>query len=581
MQHIDLILTITGGIAAAALLGYLALRLNVSPLVGYLLAGVVVGPHTPGFVADHTLAEQLAEIGVVLLMFGVGLQFHVEELIAVRRLAVPGAVLQSVVATLLGLGLGVSLGWGWQGSLVFGLALSVASTVVLTRVLSDRGELHTGVGRLAIGWLVVEDIFTVVVLVLLPELFGTEAAGGISFLVAILLVLVKIAALVGILLIGGGRLIPWILEKVAETRSRELFTLTVLVLALGVAVLSAKCFGVSMALGAFLAGMVVGRSEFSLRAAVDALPMRDAFAVLFFVSSGMLFDPAKVWQSPVALMGTAVIVLCAKPLSALLMLRWMGQSSQVGLPVGVALGQIGEFSFILAGVGHSLGVLPEEAHQSLVAVAMLSMAVNPWLMNFAHGWVRRMSDPQKSPDLDRTLVDLDGLPHSEEQAIVIGYGPVGSSIVRLLRDNGIEPIVVEFNLTTVRMLQQMGLRAIYGNARQPGVLEAAGVSGVRNLIVSARNVEGLTELVRRARELNPQLRVLVRSDYVSEAPALCLAGASRVVTDECEVALGFVELILRHLGATAEQVDRERDRLRAQWQEPPPSVTLHPEIAAE
>jgi len=575
MQHIDLILTITGGIAAAALLGYIALRLNVSPLVGYLLAGVVVGPHTPGFVADHTLAEQLAEIGVVLLMFGVGLQFHVEELIAVRRLAVPGAVLQSLVATLLGMALGMSLGWGWQGSLVFGLALSVASTVVLTRVLSDRGELHTRVGRIAVGWLVVEDIFTVIVLVLLPELLGAESPGGTTLLATVLLVLVKIATLVGVTLIGGGRIVPWILEKVAETRSRELFTLTVLVLALGVAVLAAKGFGVSMALGAFLAGMVVGRSEFSLRAAVEALPMRDAFAVLFFVSSGMLFDPAKVWQSPVALLGTAAVVLCAKPLSALLMLRWLGQSTVVGLPVGMSLGQIGEFSFILAGVGRSLGVLPEAAHQSLVAVAMLSMAVNPWLMTLAHGWVRRLADAQNSEVLDRTFVDLDGLPQTEERTIVIGYGPVGRSIVRLLRDNGIEPIVIEFNLTTVRTLQQQGVRAVYGNAQQTGVLEAAGITGVRNLIVSARNVEGLAGIVKRARELNPELRVLVRGDYVSDVPALRLAGASHVVTDECEVALGFVECILRHLGATAEQVDRERDRVRSQLQEEPMTTSRH------
>jgi CPA2 family monovalent cation:H+ antiporter-2 len=571
MHQIDLILTITGGIAAAALLGYIALRLQISPLVGYLVAGVVVGPHTPGWVADHTLAEQLAEMGVVLLMFGVGLQFHWEELVAVRRLAIPGAVLQSLVATLLGLVFGICLGWGWQGGLVFGLALSVASTVVLTRVLSDRGELHTGVGRIAVGWLVVEDIFTVIVLVLLPELLGAARPGGWQLVGTVLLVLLKIAVLVAVTLIGGRRVIPWLLEKVAATRSRELFTLTVLVVALGVAVLAAKGFSVSMALGAFLAGMVVGRSEFSLRAAVEALPMRDAFAVLFFVSAGMLFDPARVWHSPVALVGTTVIVLLAKPLSALVVLKWFGQSPRVGLPVGMALGQIGEFSFILAGVGRGLGVLPEVAHQSLVAVAMLSMAVNPWMMNLAAALSRRYPGTETMAPGEATLVDLAGLPQSEERTIVVGYGPVGSSIVRLLRENGVEPVVIEFNVTTVRTLQQQGLRAIYGDARQPGVLEAAGITGVRNLIVSARNVEGLSEIVRRARELNSQLRVLARGDYVSDGPVLRAAGATRVVTDECEVALGFVELILRHLGATAEQVDRERDKLRSELQGPPSS----------
>ena len=569
MHQIDLILTITGGIAAAALLGYLALRLKISPLVGYLMAGVVVGPHTPGFVADHTLAEQLAEMGVVLLMFGVGLQFHVEELVAVRRLAVPGAVLQSLVATLLGMVLGIALGWGWQGGLVFGLALSVASTVVLTRVLSDQGELHTRVGRIAVGWLVVEDIFTVIVLVLLPELLGAARPGGIELLATVSLVLLKIAVLVAVTLVGGRRIIPWLLEKVAETRSRELFTLTVLVVALGVAVLAAKMFSVSMALGAFLAGMVVGRSEFSLRAAVEALPLRDAFAVLFFVSAGMLFDPGRVWASPVALLGTAVIVLCVKPLAALLVMKWFGQSPRVGLPVGMALGQIGEFSFILAGVGRGLGVLPEVAHQSLVAVAMLSMAVNPWLMSLAAGFARRWPGEMEGQG-GTNPVDLAGLPPSEERTIVVGHGPVGSSIVRLLRENGVEPVVIEFNLATVRALQQQGVAAFYGDARQPGVLEAAGITGVRNLIVSARNVEGLSDIVRRAREFNPELRVLARGDYVSEAPTLRAAGATRVVTDECEVALGFLELILRHLGATAEQVDRERDKLRSQLQGPPP-----------
>ncbi len=454
---------------------------------------------------------------------------------------------------------------------MFGLALSVASTVVLTRVLSDRGELHTRVGRIAVGWLVVEDIFTVIVLVLLPELLGAERPGGLALLGTVVLVLLKIAVLVAVTLIGGRRVIPWLFEKVAATRSRELFTLTVLVVALGVAVLAAKGFSVSMALGAFLAGMVVGRSEFSLRAAVEALPMRDAFAVLFFVSAGMLFDPARVWESPVTLLSTAIIVLLAKPLAALLVLKWLGQSPRVGLPVGMALGQIGEFSFILAGVGRTLNVLPEVAHQSLVAVAMLSMAINPWMMNFAGMLVRRYRAEEVQPQEQSTLVDLAGLPQSEERTIVVGYGPVGSSIVRLLRANGVEPIVIEFNLATVRVLQQEGLRAVYGDARQPGVLEAAGINGVRNLILSARHVEGLADIVRRARELNPQLRVLARGDSVSDGPILRAAGASRVVTDECEVALGFLELILRHLGATAEQVDRERDKLRSELQGLPSS----------
>src|SRR4051794_28475561 len=294
--NIDLILTLTGSLAAALALGYVTQRLGLSPLVGYLLAGVVVGPSTPGFVADRHLAEQLAEVGVILLMFGVGLQFHFKELLAVRRIVVPGAVVQSLAATALGAVTGWAFGWGWSAGLVYGIAVSVASTVVLIRVLADHNDLHTQTGHVAVGWLVVEDLFTVVVLVLLPALFGGEGAGGLPL--ALLLTALKIGVLVALTFLLGGRLIPWLLGRVDETRTRELFTLTILVVALGIAVGSALLFGVSMALGAFLAGMVVGRSDFSLRAATEALPMRDAFAVLFFVSTGMLFDPRSLLQAP-------------------------------------------------------------------------------------------------------------------------------------------------------------------------------------------------------------------------------------------------------------------------------------------
>src|ERR687883_2029624 len=314
--NIDLILTLTGSLAAALALGYVTQRLGLSPIVGYLLAGVVVGPSTPGFVADRHLAEQLAEVGVILLMFGVGLQFHFTELLAVRRIAVPGAVAQSLAATALGAVTGWAFGWGWSAGLVYGMAVSVASTVVLIRVLADHNDLHTPTGHIAVGWLVVEDLFTVVVLVLLPALFGGEAAGAGGLALALLLTALKIGALVALTFLLGGRLIPWLLGRVDETRSRELFTLTVLVVALGLAVGSAKLFGVSMALGAFLAGMVVGRSDFSLRAATEALPMRDAFAVLFFVSTGMLFDPRSLVEAPWLVVGTLGVVMLAKPLAA-------------------------------------------------------------------------------------------------------------------------------------------------------------------------------------------------------------------------------------------------------------------------
>jgi CPA2 family monovalent cation:H+ antiporter-2 len=372
MHHPELILTLTGALSAALVLGFLTHRIGLSPIVGYLLAGIVVGEYTPGFKADPHLAKQLSEIGVILIMFGVGLHFHIDELLAVRRIAVPGAVVQSLVATGLGAVVAWGLGWGWAAGAVFGLALSVASTVVLVRVLSDNNELHTPTGHIAVGWLVVEDLFTVLVLVMLPVLFGGGGGLGPALLFAVL----KIGALVAVALPIGGRVIPWLLTKVAETGSRELFTLTVLVVALGIAVGSSMLFGVSVELGAFLAGLIVARSDFSLRAANDALPMRDAFAVLFFVSVGMLFDPAYLLAAPVVVLATLAIVMIGKPLAAILIVRAFGYPVRVAFSVAVALGQIGEFSFILATLGVTLKVLPAEAMNALVAVAIVSISAN-------------------------------------------------------------------------------------------------------------------------------------------------------------------------------------------------------------
>jgi len=408
--NIDLILTLTGGLAAALVLGYVTQRLGLSPIVGYLLAGIVVGPNTPGFVADRHLAEQLSEVGVILLMFGVGLHLHIKELLAVRRIAVPGAVFQSLLATALGAVTGWAFGWGWSAGLVYGMALSVASTVVLVRVLADHNDLHTPAGHIAVGWLVVEDLFTVVVLVVLPALFGggaapdlltawmlapfggqeAAAAGGLPL--ALLLTALKISLLVVATFVVGGRLIPWVLGRIAESRSRELFTLTVLVVALGIAVGSAKLFGVSMALGAFLAGMVVGRSEFSLRAATDALPMRDAFAVLFFVSTGMLFDPRYLLDAPWLVAATLGIVVLGKPLAALGIVLALRYPLRVALAVAVALAQIGEFTFMLAALGRGLGVLPEAATNALVGAAIVSISINPLLYRLvdpAEAWLAR------------------------------------------------------------------------------------------------------------------------------------------------------------------------------------------------
>ncbi len=562
MHDIDLILTLTGGLTAALVLGYVTQQLRLSPIVGYLLAGVAVGPATPGFAADPALAEQLAEIGVILLMFGVGLHFHVRELLAVRHVAVPGALVQSGVATLLGAVAGRLLGWEWPTAIIFGGAISVASTVVLIRVLSDNRDLHTRTGHIAVGWLVVEDLLTVVSLVLLPALVGPSAlsVGGVA--TALVLAAAKMAILVVMTIVIGGRVIPWVMERIAATRSRELFTLAVLVIALGIAVGSAKLFGVSMALGAFLAGMVVGRSEFSLRAASDALPMRDAFAVLFFVSVGMLFDPAALLQSPWAIAAALAIVLVAKPLAALAIVLALGYPRRVAVPVAVALAQIGEFSFILASLGAQLGVMPPETINTLVATAIVSITLNPLLYRSIDAWERWLV--RRLPAADRAGDDESAAGQAPTQrAIVVGYGPVGQTVTQLLLDNDIEPTVIELNLDTVRRLKAFDVRAIYGDASRPEVLAEAGADQAANLVLTSAAGSLDEEIIRRAKELNPAIHILARTHYVRELPKLQRAGAEDVFAAEGEVALAFAVRIMERLGASGEQIDRERQRVEA------------------
>jgi CPA2 family monovalent cation:H+ antiporter-2 len=568
-HNLDLILTLTGGLATALALGYVTQRLGLSPIVGYLLAGIVVGPYTPGFVADRHLAEQLAEIGVILLMFGVGLHFHLEQLWAVRRVAIPGALGRIVVVTALGAVLTRALGWSWAAGIVFGLAISVASTVVLLRVLTDNRDLHTPTGHIAMGWVIVEDVFTVVVLVILPALLGTQPSAPFGLTVTLAATALKIAALVAFTLLVGGRVIPWLLEHVAGTRSRELFSLTVLVLALGIAVGSATLFGVSMALGAFLAGTVVGRSEFSLRAASEVLPMRDAFAVLFFVSVGMLFDPGHLLESPWLVATTLALILLGKTLGTLGLMLFLGYPLKVGLAVAVALAQIGEFSFILGLLGNQRGVLPAGAMHTLVAAAIVSITLNPLLYRLTDpvaAWLsgRHGPTPERGTHVAGKAVPADAAPHrpSRHRAVVVGYGPVGRTVTRLLRENDIEPTVVELNLETVRRLREEGVPAVYGDASQGDILRSAGVGDAGSLILSASELRG-ERIVRLARELNPGIQVLARSTYVRELPALRQAGAE-AFSGEGEVALAMTVAILEGLGATPEQIDRERERAHAE-----------------
>ncbi len=568
MHAYDLILTLTGGLSAALVLGYVTHRFGLSPIVGYLLAGTLVGPHTPGFVADVALAEQLAEIGVILLMFGVGLQFHLEELLAVRRVAVPGAIAQSIVATVLGALLARAVGWDWPAGVVFGMALAVASTVVLVRVLADNNDLHTPAGHIAVGWLVVEDLFTVFALVLLPALFG-PATSDSSLWMAVANTVIKISALVAFTAVVGTRVIPKVLDYVADTRSRELFTLTVLVIALGIAVGSALIFSVSMALGAFLAGMVVGRSEYSLRAASEALPMRDAFAVLFFVSVGMLLDPASLIRAPGLTIGALAIVLLGKPLVALLIAWAMGYPFRVALTVAIALAQIGEFSFILSTIGRELGILTPEVSNTVVAASIVSIVLNPLLYQLidpvdqwlaARPRLRRWLNRATPTLVEGSTPGTTRTASPGHRAVVIGYGPTGRTVVRLLRENEVEPTVVELNMTTTRALLQDGIDAVYGDAMQPDILKGAGLASAGSLILTSAGMAHSREVIRMARELNPDIRILARAAYLRDVPSLKEAGASTVYSGEGEVALAFIEDILEQLGATPEQIDRERAR---------------------
>jgi len=573
MHEFHILTTLAGGLGAALILGYVTQRLGMSPIVGYLLAGIAVGPHTPGFVADRATADQFAEIGVILLMFGVGLQFHFKELLAVRRVAIPGAVCQSAVATLLGCMVARYLDWTWSAGLVFGLAISVASTVVLIRVLADNNVLHTPTGHIAVGWLVVEDIFTVFLLVLLPTLFGTGTTESGSLPVALAVSLIKIAVLVSIVLFVGGRVIPRLLGYVAATRSRELFTLAVLALALGIAIGSSRLFGVSMALGAFLAGMVVRQSDFSLRAASDALPMRDAFAVLFFVSVGMLFDPAQLVRDPGLVAATLAIILLGKPLAALAIVLLLGYVPRVALSVAVALAQIGEFSFILATVGRHLGVLGETGANALVAAAIISISLNPILYRLIDPLDARAKHTRLWRMLQRKtrgaaaqevsgVVGTVSIPG--DRAVVVGYGPTGSTVARLLRENGIEPVIIELNLDNLGRIRSNGFTCVYGDALHVDTLKEAGVENAVALILSSAGMHGSEEVIRVARDINPTIRIIARVNYLRDIPAMKRVGAYAVFSGEGEVALNMIELILNYLGATPEQMDRERERIRSE-----------------
>jgi CPA2 family monovalent cation:H+ antiporter-2 len=570
-----LIATVVVGLILACLGGLLASKLKLPPLIGYLLAGVAVGPFTPGFVADAKLAAQLAEIGITLLMFGVGLHFSIKDLLAGRTVAVPGAIGQIAAATAMGVGIAYLWGWSLGAGLVFGLALSVASTVVLLRALEERNALDSVNGRIAVGWLIVEDLATVLALVLLPTLsglFGGEArglagqVGGDELLLTIALTLGKIGAFLALVLVVGTRVIPWLLAQVARTGSRELFTLSVLVTALGIAFGSAELFGVSLALGAFFAGVVLSESEFSHQAAADSLPFQDAFAVLFFVSVGMLFDPGILVREPLAVLAVVFVIMLGKSLAAFGFVLAFGYPASTALTVAASLAQIGEFSFILAGLGVMLGLLPPEGRDLILAGALLSITLNPLVF----AGLDRISDwLQTRPDILARLErrgdeSLSALPGSDgegprDHAVIVSYGRVGSVVGDGLRSQDLPIVVIDQDHRRVEALRSRGVRAIYGDAATPGVLEAAGTASARLIVIATPDGYQARRLIALARKIKPGIDTAVRTQSEAEVAHLERQGVGVAIMGERELAFGLMDYALRSLG-----VPHDRARLVVQ-----------------
>ncbi len=581
MHDLSLITTIAAAFTAAWVLGLFTQWLRLSPIVGYLLAGVLIGPHTPGFVGDVRIATQLAEVGVILLMFGVGLHFHLKDLIAVKGVAIPGAVGQSLVATLVAVAVFSAFGMPVKTGVVLGMAMAVASTVVLMRVLMDADVLNSAQGHVAVGWLIVEDIFTVVLLVLIPILGGDGAgadAGTLTssgFWVTLGVALLKLVLLVAIVFIAGARIVPWVLVRVARLRSRELFTLTILVFSVAIAAGSYVAFGASMALGAFLAGMVVAQSPVSHQAAADALPMRDAFAVIFFVSVGMLFDPAFLIQEPLMVLAALGIILVVKPLSALVIVAVLGYSARTALTVAIGLAQIGEFSFILSDLAKQHGLMSSAGHNVLVAAAIISITLNPLLFRSlpkTEAWLRRQPFLWKllNARAERRAAGINQLAAAKVEAtggrvaIVVGYGPVGRVVHRVLKDAGLSTVVIDMNMDTVSALNQEGQKAIFGDASHESILDQAGVRRASHFVLTLPDASSRLAVVTAARSLNATMRILVRARYLNEREVLERVGASVAVFEEAESAVALARLVLSDTGVHREAAERKIMDLRLQ-----------------
>jgi K+:H+ antiporter len=543
-----LISTLAVGLVLAFAFGLVAQRLRLPPLIGYLLAGIAIGPFTPGFVADQSVANQLAEIGVILLMFGVGLHFSLEDLLSVRAIAVSGALAQALVATPLGMAVGWWQGWTPEAGLVFGIALSIASTVVLLRLLQERRLLDTERGRITVGWLVVQDLGMVLVLVLLPALLkGTrDGPDPAQLFEAIALTLGKVAAFIVVMLVVGRKVIPLILHYVAHTGSRELFRLAVLSIALGFAYLATELFGVSLALGAFFAGMILSESRLSQQAATESLPLRDAFAVLFFVSVGMLFDPRIIVEAPAALFATIFIILIAKTAAAYLVVRLFGHQAPTALSISVSLAQIGEFSFILAGLGVSLAILPESARSLILAGAIISILLNPLLIELLDRlplWRAAAQTGDVEPGPPPEARGREPIPTTRltDHVVLVGHGRVGSVVSEALREAKLPYLVIENDHDAAAELRQQSIETITGNAADPEVMRSANLGAASCLLVAIPDAFEGGQAVMQAREANPDLLIIARAHSEEEVLHLKKHGATTVIMGELEIAKAMIE----------------------------------------
>lgn len=549
--------TVSIALLAALLLGTLSRRCGLSPLLGYLVAGMAIGPHTPGFVGDAALASQLADVGIVLLMFGVGLGFSFADLWSVRRVAVPGALVASGFAVVLGGAVGQLLGWSIGASAVLGMCLATASTVVIVRGMAELGLLVATPGRIAVGWSLVEDLITVVLLVVLPAMAPTDSGvAAASIATALVTSLGKVVLLAAVVVWGGGLVVPRLLAVVARAQSRELFTLAVLTLALGVAYLASSLFGVSLALGAFFAGMVVGRSDLSHQAAADALPMRDAFAVLFFVAVGMLFDPAFVWRNPVAVASALLVVLVGKPLLGIAFMLWRGVPPRTAVSVGAGIAQVSEFSFLLAGLATSLGILPPGGRDLVVAAALVSIAVSPLWFRCVQPLERALAArPRIAALAGRRAAGLAHLSAEvagdlRDHVVVVGGGRVGSVLAGFLAARSVPYVVVELDRALVEQLRGRGVAALFGDAGSPVLLDRAGIAAARALVLTAPDAVSQRLAIEHARSVRPDLEILTRVHSEAEAVRLAGLGGIRPVRGERELGLAMARQLLQMLGAS-------------------------------